>query len=238
MDVSYIRPLRIHAVLLPGGSSLQASIDKLHSNSAVVSLEPDRTRDAGGTPNDSRYGDQWSLPKIGWDNVYGSVSPGGSATVAILDTGIDGSHPDLNGNVVPGTSILDGSNGLSDPNGHGTAMAGIVAAETNNGTGIAGVGYAGVKVMPVTVLGADGTGRDSDVIDGVVYAADHNASVILMSFSNPGYSRHAAGRDRLRLGARRGARRRDRQRRLVDGELPGRRPRRDRRLQHRRSRTR
>ena len=75
VDVSYIRPLRIHAVLLPGGSSLQAATDKLHSYAAVVSLEPDRTRDAGGTPNDSRYGDQWSLPKIGWDNVYGSVSP-------------------------------------------------------------------------------------------------------------------------------------------------------------------
>ncbi len=200
VDVSYIRPLRIHAVLLPGGSSLQAATDKLHSYSAVVSLEPDRTRDAGGTPNDSRYGDQWSLPKIGWDDVYGSVSPSGSATVAVLDTGIDGSHPDLDGNVVPGTSILDGSNGLSDPNGHGTAMAGIVAAETNNGTGIAGVGYSGVRVMPVTVLGADGTGRDSDVIEGVVYAADHNAARNPHGLLQPGLLGDAAGGDRLRLG--------------------------------------
>ncbi len=155
------------------------------------------------------------MPKIGWDNVYGSVSPSGSATVAVLDTGIDGSHPDLDGNVVPGTSILDGSNGLSDPNGHGTAMAGIVAAETNNGAGIAGVGYAGVRVMPVTVLGADGTGQDSDVIEGVVYAADHDADVILMAFSNPGLLGHAPGRDRLRVGERRRARRGDRQRRLA-----------------------
>ena len=67
-------------------------------------------------------------------------------------------------------------------------MAGIVAAETDNGTGIAGVGYAGVRVMPVTVLGADGTGQDSDIIEGVVWAADHGADVILMAFSNPGYS--------------------------------------------------
>ena len=57
----------------------------------------------------------------------------------------------------------------------------------------------GVKVMPVTVLGADGTGQDSDVIAGVVWAADHGADVILMSFSNPGYSRGSAGRARLRL---------------------------------------
>src|SRR5207247_4762330 len=82
----------------------------------------------------------------------------------------------------------DNSAGTTDPNGHGTEMAGIVAAATDNGKGIAGVGYAGVKVMPVTVLGADGTGQDSDVISGVVWAVQHNADVILMAFSNPGFS--------------------------------------------------
>src|SRR5439155_9256358 len=71
---------------------------------------------------------------------------------------------------------------------HGTEMAGIVAAATGNGEGVAGVGYAGVKVMPVTVLGADGTGQDSDVIKGVAWAVQHGADVILMSFPNPGYS--------------------------------------------------
>ena len=78
--------------------------------------------------------------------------------------------------------------GTVDPNGHGTAMAGIIAALTDNGQGIAGIGYAGVKVMPVTVLDADGTGSDSDIIEGVVYAVDHGADVINMSFSNPGFS--------------------------------------------------
>ena len=114
--------------------------------------------------------------------------PSGSAVVALLDTGVDGSHPDLAGQLVPGTSILDGSDGTTDPNGHGTAMAGIIAAQTDNGQGIAGIGYAGVKVMPVTVLGADGQGQDSDIILGVVYAVDHGADVINMSFSNPGFS--------------------------------------------------
>ena len=199
----------------------------------MTRVEPDRTREAGGTPNDSNYGDQWSLTKIGWENVFGSVSPSGSAKVAILDTGIDGSHPDLDGNVVSGTSILDGSNGLSDPNGHGTAMAGIVAAETNNGAGVAGVGYAGVQVMPVTVLGADGTGQDSEIIEGVVYAAEHDADVILMAFSNPGYSEmlQAAidyawdeGAVLVAATGNDGSSSRD---------LPGGRPWRDRRLEHR-----
>jgi hypothetical protein len=183
---SYIRALRIHSVLLPGGDSLQVSLDVLDDSPSVTRVEADREREVGGTPDDSQYGDQWSLPLIGWENAFGTVNVSGSARVAILDTGVDGSHTDLN--VVPGTSILDGSDGLSDPNGHGTAMAGIVAAKTNNGTGVAGVAYAGVQVMPVVVLGSDGTGQDSDIIEGVVYAADHGADVILMAFSNPGYS--------------------------------------------------
>ena len=104
----------------------------------------------------------------------------------MLDTGVD-ETADLAGNLVPGASMLD-ADGTADGNGHGTAMASIVAAQANNGAGIAGVGYRGVSVMPVKVLGADGTGQDSDVVEGVVYAADHGADVILMAFSNPGRS--------------------------------------------------
>src|SRR5205823_13987245 len=122
----------------------------LAANSDVAAVEQDHSRDTAAVPDDPRYvaGDQWSLPQIGWNNVYGSVTPGGSATVAILDTGVDASHPDLAGVVVPGKNIITNSgDGESDPNGHGTAMAGIVAASTNNGIGIAGVGYAGVQVV-------------------------------------------------------------------------------------------
>ena len=139
-------------------------------------------------PSDTSYADQWALPQVGWDQLYGTVGIAGSATVAVLDTGVDAAHQDLDGVLLPGTSILDGSNGLSDPNGHGTWMAGIVAAETDNAFGVAGTAYAGVSILPVTVLGADGTGQDSDIIAGVVYAADAGADVILMSFSNPGFS--------------------------------------------------
>ncbi len=163
-------------------------VHALQADPAVARLDLDRTRVTESIPSDSAYADQWSLPKVGWDQLYGTVGIAGTSTVAILDTGVDGSHFDLDEVVLPGTSILDGSNGLTDPNGHGTAMAGIVAAETDNGYGVAGTAYAGVSILPVTVLGADGTGQDSDIISGVVWAADHGADVILMSFSNPGYS--------------------------------------------------
>src|SRR5439155_255584 len=88
----------------------------------------------------------------------------------------------------PSTSILPGADPLKDNNGHGTWLAGIVAARTNNLLGIAGVGYDYVRVMPVKVLTDDGLGQDADIIQGVQWAADNGASVILMAFSNPGFS--------------------------------------------------
>ncbi|MGE5156040.1 MAG: S8 family serine peptidase, partial [Betaproteobacteria bacterium] len=187
VETGSIPQLHMRTVVLPPSTAADA-VATLDSDSLVARVDADRTRVVEATPSDTDYGFQWSLPQIGWDQAYGTVAPAGSATVAVLDTGIDASHPDLVGNVLPGTSILDGSDGLTDSNGHGTWMAGIVAAQTDNGQGIAGVGYAGVKVMPVTVLGPDGTGQDSDVIAGVVWAVDHGADVILMAFSANSYS--------------------------------------------------
>src|SRR2546422_10950391 len=76
----------------------------------------------------------------------------------------------------------------TDANGHGTWVSGIVAARVNQAQATGGVDYNLVQVLPVTVLGADGTGYDGDIIAGVVYAVDHGASVILMAFSASGYS--------------------------------------------------
>ncbi|MGI8830078.1 MAG: S8 family serine peptidase [Candidatus Limnocylindria bacterium] len=186
-DVSSIPQLTMRSILLDE-TDYADQLATLRANADVTRVDLDRVRAVEADPSDTSFADQWALPKIGWSDLYGTVTIGGSATVAVLDTGVDASHPDLDGVVLSGTSVLDGSNGMSDPNGHGTWMAGIVAAETDNGTGIAGTAYAGVSVLPVTVLGADGTGQDSDIISGVVYAADAGADVILMSFSNPGYS--------------------------------------------------
>src|SRR5436190_9177809 len=183
-----ISVLHMYSLSFPAGED-SADAQTLAANSDVASVTADLSRDTATAPNDPRYADQWSLPQIGWDNFFGTATPGSSATVAVLDTGVDASQPDLQSVVVPGTDIVDGSgDGTADPNGHGTEMAGIVAAATDNNQGIAGTGYSGVNVMPVTVLGADGTGLDSDVINGVVWATQHGADVILMSFSNPGYS--------------------------------------------------
>ncbi len=183
--VDSVAALRMAVIRVPAGSGI---VDGLRARSDVLHVERDRVREAEATPDDPGYGGQWSLRRIGWNDVYGAVDPGGSAVVAVLDTGVDASHADLAGRLVPGTSLIPGTAATSDPNGHGTAMAGIIAARTGNGIGIAGIGFAGVKVMPVTVLDADGLGQDSDIIEGIVWAVDHGADVINLSFSNPGFS--------------------------------------------------
>ena len=188
-EVSSIPALRLHVIEVPT-SDLSTIIQNYQNDPKVVSVEENKERKAEGEPSDTDYGSQWALPKIGWDQVFGTITPTGSTTVAILDTGVDASHGELAGKLITCNSILDGSDCTSDPHGHGTWLSGIIAANTDNNNGIAGVGYAGVKIMPVTVLGADGTGQDSDIIAGVIWAADHGADIILMGFSNPGFSQN------------------------------------------------
>jgi len=120
-------------------------------------------------PNDAGYAQQWALPKIAWDTAYASVPIAGSAKIAVLDTGVDATHPDLVGRVDVGQSFTGGVANV-DPNGHGTALAGIAAASVNNTVGMAGVAYAGTSLSSVQVLQADGTGWDSDVVKGVTWA--------------------------------------------------------------------
>ncbi len=190
-ETSVIPALRLHVVEVLT-SELPSVLANYEADIQVISVEENKTRQIETAPSDPLYPDQWALPKIGWDMVFGALTPTGTATVAVLDTGVDASHPDLAGNVIPGTSILNGSSGMTDPGGHGTLLAGIIAARCNSEPpeGIAGVAYAGVRIMPVTVLGPDGLGQDSDVIAGVIWAAEHGANVILMGFSNPGFSQN------------------------------------------------
>ena len=181
-EVSSIPELRLHIVEVPADIA-DAAVAEYSSDPRVQSVDRDRSRDAEATPNDPAYGSQWALPQIGWDQVYGTTSATGFATIAVLDTGVQSSDVPTG----PGWSAF-GSDPAVDPNGHGTWVASIAAATPDNGAGIAGVGFDMVDVMPVQVLSADGTGQDSDIIAGLVWAADHGADVAVMAFSNPGYS--------------------------------------------------
>ncbi|MFM7719506.1 MAG: SdrD B-like domain-containing protein [Actinomycetota bacterium] len=184
--VESIAPLSMFVVEVPSDTQTD-SILAFQGDPAVESVDLDRAREAQAVPDDPGYADQWALPKIGWDQVYGTVQPQGTARIAVLDTGVDGSQADLTGRLLTGWSAF-GTDPLVDPNGHGTDVATIAAAAAGDGAGIAGVAYANVLVVPIQVLDASGTGQDSDIIAGVVRAVQAGADVILMAFSSPGYS--------------------------------------------------
>jgi subtilisin family serine protease len=109
---------------------------------------------------------------------------GSGTTIAVVDTGVDLQHPDLSSKLVAGHDFVAGSSdcpaGPQDENGHGTHVAGIAAAVTNNGIGVAGVAR-DAQIMPVRVLDADGSGSSDDVAAGITWAADHGADVINLS---------------------------------------------------------
>jgi subtilisin family serine protease len=187
--LSSIPALRLYVIAAPP-DSVAAVATSYQADPQVQHVEQNKPRVSEAVPSDPLYANQWYLPRIGWEQVFGSVAPSGAAKVALLDTGVDAAHPDLAGKVVSGISILDGSNGMTDPSGHGTWLAGIIAARTDAAPieGVAAVAFGGVQIMPVTVLNPNGEGMDSDVIAGVIWAADHGADVIVMAFSNPGFS--------------------------------------------------
>ncbi len=122
---------------------------------------------------------QWGLDMIHADEAH-AVTTGAGAVVAVVDTGVDASHPDLRGRIGPGIDFVDGDSTPQDGNGHGTHVSGIIAADANNGIGVDSVAP-GAEIMPVRVLDASGSGSDSDVAKGIDWAVDHGASVINLS---------------------------------------------------------
>jgi YD repeat-containing protein len=182
---------------------------------------PRRLKQDAKTPNDSRFGSQWALSNkgqnngapgsdigalAGWQRTTGSEK----TIIAVIDTGVDTSHPDLARNLwvnkqeskgkqgedddgdgyidnVSGWNFVNDSNNVTDDHGHGTAMAGIIAAEGDNHEGIAGV-MRRARIMPLKALDSTGSGTISDVVEAIDFAASRGASVINCSFGTDGYS--------------------------------------------------
>lgn len=143
------------------------------------------------TTDSNQEDKQWYLPKIKLPEAWSFGQGSGNVTVAIVDTGIHGQHIELNdGRVVAGYDVLSGraipANAGSDDNGHGTAVAGIIGAIPNNGKGISGINWH-INLMPVKALEADGTGAVSSVAAGILWAADHGASIINLSLGGQSF---------------------------------------------------
>jgi thermitase len=170
----------------------QETIDALNNDPSVLYAEPNYIAYVVDTnPNDYYYqnGYQWGLPKIkapaAWDVTTGSSD----VVIAVVDTGIDLEHPDFScpGKLVSGKNIVSPGSSPDDDHGHGTHVAGIAAACTNNVTGVAGVAW-GARLMPVKALTSNGSGSYEWVASGITYAADQGADVINLSLGGLGGS--------------------------------------------------
>jgi hypothetical protein len=134
-----------------------------------------------GTPSDPLYREQWAAERIGapcaWQRSTGSAA----ITVAVVDSGIDLNHPDLVDRLrTDGFDFVTGNADPSDRNGHGTHVAGIIAAALDNAEGIAGLAP-DVQLLPIRVMDAEGRGSDRAIAAGITYAVDQGAQVINLS---------------------------------------------------------
>ncbi|HUR87200.1 MAG TPA: S8 family serine peptidase [Solirubrobacteraceae bacterium] len=143
---------------------------------AVTALVP-----ATASAGDELRGEQWNLDAINADAAH-AVNTGSGALVAVIDSGVQSSHPDLAGNVIDGHDFIQGDATPNDENGHGTNVAGIIAAKRNNGIGIAGAAP-DAKVLAIRVLDAANRGNTSQEAAGIDAAVAAGAQVINLSLS-------------------------------------------------------
>jgi len=198
---------RIRAVISDAGGTIEAAIPQinaylvgveperraevlasLQSSSAVASAAKEPIAEAFDTsPDDTDWPQQESLRVVGFPKAWDVTQGSSKVIVAVLDTGVDANHPDLRGALVAGWDFIDNDADPADEHGHGTAVAGVIGARSNNHAGGAGICWR-CLVMPIRVLDSKGSGDDTLIAAGVVWATDHGAQVINLSLGGPGSS--------------------------------------------------
>lgn len=168
---------------LPDDADLPAAAALLESHPAVRYAELNYIRRAFRQPNDPLVNRQWALPTIRAFDAW-EITTGNPVTVAVLDTGVAVNHRDLAGRLTAGFDFHNVDDDPSDDDGHGTFMAGIIAANANNNEGIAGVCWF-CQIMPIKVLDRQGQGDDATIAAGLRWATDQGARVISMSLGGP-----------------------------------------------------
>ena len=208
---------RIYRLDYDGAIPLGHAVALLAADPNVEYAEPDYVARAARIPNDAEYNQQWALGKISapaaWDVSTGSSD----VVIAVIDSGLDLSHlefsgrlwvnpdeqsgtgvdNDLNGYIddINGWNVIENSTNLADDNGHGTQVAGVIGATSDNAVGVAGMCWA-CKLMIVKASQATGIANYSDIAAGITYAASNGAQVINLSLG--GYADSAMLRDAIR----------------------------------------
>lgn len=176
-------------VALDLSATVPTALIKYMTDPAVEYAEPDYVyKTMVTTPNDTFYSAyQWNMRITGANVAWDTWKGNSSVTIAIIDSGVSLNHPDLVGKIVAGYDFVENDSNPTDEHGHGTHVAGIAAATTNNATGVAGVDW-NARIMPIRVLDASGSGFSSDVADGIYWAVGNGAKVINMSLGDTAFS--------------------------------------------------
>jgi subtilisin family serine protease len=187
---------------LQEGVDVLQAIEELAADPSIEYAEPDYVLTTAVIPNDLSFGQQWGMNNTGQLIIYGTTQSSGKpdadidlpeawnitrgsrdTIIAIIDTGVDLTHPDLASKLVPGYNFISTSSPPQDDGGHGTHVAGTAAAATNNATGVAGVCWE-CRIMPIKALGVN-AGSTTTVSAAIRYAVDHGAHVINLSLGGP-----------------------------------------------------
>lgn len=176
---------------VPEGQSVEEALAKLREDPNVIYAEPNylyralgvsakRTAAAKRSVNDPKFGELWGLTQIQAPQAWDSTTGNADVLVAVVDTGVDYNHPDLKGQVVKGPDFGNNDSDPMDDQGHGTHVAGTIAALGDNGTGVVGVAY-NTKILAIKVLGSDGSGDMAAIAKGILKAQELGAKVINLS---------------------------------------------------------
>ncbi|WP_349409916.1 S8 family peptidase [Pseudalkalibacillus sp. SCS-8] len=168
-------------VVVKVNGQVSEAVKAFEGHSSVEFAEPNATFHASYTPNDPFYAsEQYAPQKVEADKAWDITQSASSVKIAVIDTGVDYNHPDLSGKVIKGYDYVQDDNDPMDEHYHGTHVAGIAAANTDNGIGIAG-NAPNASILAIRVLDEGGSGTLDDVAQGIRYAADQGAQVINLS---------------------------------------------------------
>jgi len=199
----------VYKIKINEEADIKKAVEEYKTDSNVEYVEPNYYYYSCNTPNDTFLDKQWGLNQSfdydidgpeAWDIETGD----NNIIIAIIDSGVDYNHPDIKDNIwrnndetingedtdlngydddIVGWDFFNNDNDPIDDNGHGTHCAGIAAASSNNGIGVAGVSW-DCKIIPIKILNRDGKGQISDAASAIFYAYENGARVISLSFGN------------------------------------------------------